>query len=173
MLGKFSWGLPDGTLSSWFPDERRQANNSSFFPHISISPPHTHTPKKNRHAIEAKTIDEINILQASMLAMDIAVSKLPVKADFVLVDGNRLPKAMSPSTAECIVKGDGKSLAIAAASVIAKVVRDRMMIELDKKYPHYGFGKHKGYGVPQHLAAITKHGPCPEHRRTFAPIKYM
>ena len=108
-----------------------------------------------------------------MLAMDIAVSKLPVKADFVLVDGNRLPKAMSPSTAECIVKGDGKSLAIAAASVIAKVVRDRMMIELDKKYPHYGFGKHKGYGVPQHLAAITKHGPCPEHRRTFAPIKYM
>jgi ribonuclease HII len=128
---------------------------------------------KHRHSIDSKTIHEINILQASMKAMEVAVSKLPVQADFVLVDGNRVPKAMKPSAAECIVKGDGKSLAIAAASVIAKVVRDRMMVDLDKKYPQYGFAKHKGYGVPQHLTAIKKHGPCPEHRRTFAPIKYM
>jgi len=125
------------------------------------------------HAIDAKEIDEINILQATLKAMDMAVMKLPVKPDFVLVDGNRIPKAMDPATTEAIVKGDGKSLCIAAASVIAKVERDRMMVQLDKAFPQYGFAQHKGYGVPQHLAAIKKHGPCPHHRRTFAPIKFM
>ena len=125
------------------------------------------------HAIDAKTIDEINILQASLKAMETAVSKLPARPDFVLIDGNRIPKQMDPSTTESIVKGDGKSLVIAAASVIAKVVRDRMMLEMHKEYPQYGFDKHKGYGVPQHLEAIKRHGPCPYHRRTFAPIKYM
>ena len=124
-------------------------------------------------AIDATTIDEINILQATMLAMETAVSKLPVKPDFVLIDGNRIPKGMDARTTEAIVKGDEKSLAIAAASVIAKVVRDRMMRDLHDEYPAYGFDKHKGYGVPQHLEAIKKHGPCPQHRRTFAPIKYM
>jgi len=127
----------------------------------------------SRHAIDAKEIDEINILQATLKAMDMAVLKLPVKPDFVLVDGNRIPKAMDPATTEAIVKGDGKSLCIAAASVIAKVERDRMMVQLDKAFPQYGFAQHKGYGVPQHLAAIKKHGPCPHHRRTFAPIKFM
>ena len=105
--------------------------------------------------------------------METAVSKLPLQPEFVLIDGNRIPKGMDPSTTESIVKGDGKSLVIAAASVIAKVVRDRMMLDLHKEYPQYGFDKHKGYGVPQHLAAIKKYGPCPQHRRTFAPIKYM
>lgn len=76
-------------------------------------------------------------------------------------------------TTESIVKGDSKSLAIAAASVIAKVVRDRMMVDLHKEYPQYGFDKHKGYGVPQHLEAIKRYGPCPYHRRSFAPIKFM
>jgi len=125
------------------------------------------------HSIDAKEIDEINILQASLKAMELAVSKLPTKPDYVLIDGNRIPKNLSPDTTEAIVKGDGKSIAIAAASVIAKVVRDRMMFDLHKEYPQYGFDKHKGYGVPQHLQAIRKHGPCPHHRRTFAPIKYM
>ena len=125
------------------------------------------------HAVSASEIDEINILQATMKAMETAVGKLPKNPDFVLVDGNRVPKGLDPRKAEAIVKGDGKSLAIACASVIAKVVRDGMMRELHKEFPHYGFDKHKGYGVPQHLRAIAEHGPCPHHRRTFAPIKHM
>lgn len=118
-----------------------------------------------------ETIDEINILEATMQAMELAVSGLKVVADFVLVDGNRLPKNLEPTTSRAITKGDAKVYAIAAASIIAKVTRDRMMLELHQQYPQYEFDVHKGYGTAKHTAAIRKHGPCPAHRRTFNPVK--
>ncbi|PRW34053.1 Ribonuclease HII [Chlorella sorokiniana] len=121
--------------------------------------------------IEASEIDEINILQAAMKAMEGAAAGLRQKPDFLLVDGNRLPKAFDPERARPVVKGDSKSFCIAAASVIAKVTRDRLMLALHKQYPQYNFAGHKGYCVPEHVEAIRQHGPCPQHRRTFAPIK--
>lgn len=116
---------------------------------------------------EADEIDEINILQATHAVMARAVAKLP-KADYALIDGR--PVKGFPLPSEGIVKGDGKSLSIAAASVIAKVMRDRLMVEWDVKYPEYGFAKHKGYGTKIHLDALNTYGPCPLHRRSFAPV---
>jgi|EP00982_Pelagococcus_subviridis_P006185 ribonuclease HII len=122
--------------------------------------------------IDHKEIDDINILEATMKAMRKSVEGLPTKADWVLVDGNRVPEPLK-GRAEAIVKGDAKSVCIAAASVLAKVTRDRMMVEIAKEHPEYGFAEHKGYGVKSHMAAIHEHGPCPYHRMTFAPMKYM
>lgn len=116
---------------------------------------------------EAAEIDEINILQATHAAMARAVGQLP-KADYALIDGR--PVKDFPLPSEGIVKGDGKSLSIAAASVIAKVMRDRLMVDWDRKYPEYGFAKHKGYGTKMHLDALRTHGPCPLHRLSFAPV---
>ena len=113
-------------------------------------------------------IDDINILQATMLAMRRAVEGLRLKPAKVLVDGNRLP--VLDVLAEAIVKGDAKVPAISAASILAKVTRDRWCAELDTKYPQYGFAGHKGYGTAEHLAALQAHGACPEHRKTFAPV---
>ncbi|MGN1014627.1 MAG: ribonuclease HII [Butyricicoccus sp.] len=112
-----------------------------------------------------REIDEINILNATFLAMKRAVQSLPVAADFALVDGNRIGGLDIP--AECVIGGDGKVLSIAAASILAKVTRDRYMREMAEKYPYYGFEKHKGYGTKAHYAAIEQHGICPLHRRTF------
>lgn len=116
-------------------------------------------------SVDEKTIDEINILNATYLAMQKAVAGLNPKPDFVLVDGNRAPEL----DIECdtLVKGDAKSISIAAASIVAKVERDRYIIEMAKKYPEYGFEKHKGYGTKEHCEAILKYGPSPIHRRTF------
>lgn len=113
-------------------------------------------------------IDELNILQATMLAMKRAVEGLRLKPQKTLVDGNRLP-ALS-MLAEAIVKGDALVPAISAASILAKVYRDRWCAELDQAYPHYGFARHKGYGTAVHLAALREHGVCPQHRRSFAPV---
>ncbi len=110
-------------------------------------------------------IDALNILQASLRAMQRAVTGLHKNPDYVLVDAVRIPGIGTPQLP--IVKGDGKSVSIAAASIIAKVTRDRMMDELDLKYPGYGFAGHKGYGTPQHLEALRVHGICPLHRKTF------
>ena len=110
-------------------------------------------------------IDEINILNAAFLAMKRAVEQLSVKPDLALVDGNREPHTGIKEYT--IVKGDAKSISIAAASILAKVSRDRYMKELDEKYPQYGFAKHKGYGTAEHIAALQQYGPCPEHRRSF------
>ena len=104
-------------------------------------------------------IEELNILQADMLAMKRAVEGLSVKADFAMIDGNKAPSA--------IVGGDAKSEAIAAASILAKVSRDRLMLQLAEKYPQYGFEKHKGYGTKVHREAILKYGPCGIHRPSF------
>ncbi|MCX7915938.1 MAG: ribonuclease HII, partial [Verrucomicrobiae bacterium] len=116
-----------------------------------------------------EVIEQYNILRATERAMYLAVAGLAVQPDHVLVDGGVCRAIRTPQTA--LVGGDSRSYSIAAASVIAKVTRDRMMVELDKKYPQYGFASHKGYATRQHLAAIATYGPCPAHRRTFAPIR--
>jgi ribonuclease HII len=115
-------------------------------------------------------IDSINILRATLRSMREAVLKLaPPAESLVLVDGNqKIPEL--PLRQMTLVKGDGRSLCIAAASVIAKVTRDRMMVEMDSRYPGYGFANHKGYGTAEHYAALEKLGPCPEHRRSFLPL---
>ena len=110
-------------------------------------------------------IEELNILQADMLAMKRAVEGLSVKADFAMIDGNKAPELEIPAVP--IVKGDAKSESIAAASILAKVSRDRLMLELAEKYPEYGFEKHKGYGTNAHREAILKYGPCEIHRMSF------
>lgn len=114
-------------------------------------------------------IDELNILHASMLAMSRAVNQLSPVPEYALIDGNRCPAGLvCPS--EAIVKGDLKEPAISAASILAKVYRDREMIALDKVYPEYGFAKHKGYPTALHMAQLEKHGPISEHRRSFKPV---
>lgn len=113
-------------------------------------------------------IDRLNILQATMLAMRRAVIGLRLKPNMVLVDGNRLP--VIDIRAEAIVKGDSLVPAISAASILAKVHRDRWCMEIDLAYPQYGFAVHKGYGTAVHLAALKSHGACPEHRKTFRPV---
>lgn len=115
--------------------------------------------------VSEKEIDSINILQASNKAMRMAIGRLKTRPDHLLIDGRGLPEKFYPQTA--IVGGDRKSCSIAAASIIAKVTRDRMMIEYDNAYPQYGFAKHKGYGTKQHIEAIQEHGPCEIHRRSF------
>lgn len=113
-------------------------------------------------------IDRLNILHATMLAMQRAVQGLRLKPAKVLVDGNRLPPL--DVLAEAIVSGDALVPAISAASILAKVTRDRLLDELDQRHPMYGFAKHKGYGTAQHLQALATHGPLPEHRHSFAPV---
>jgi len=118
---------------------------------------------------EAEVIDQINILQATHRAMNKALANLPSPPEHVLVDGTPVKSMAIRHTA--LVKGDARSYSIAAASVLAKVTRDRFMLEYDRQWPVYGFAGHKGYGTRQHLAALTQHGPCPIHRRTFAPLR--
>ncbi|MBP8594550.1 MAG: ribonuclease HII [Ruminococcus sp.] len=110
-------------------------------------------------------IDSLNILQATMLAMKRAVEGLGIEPDMALVDGNRLPELSCP--AQCVIKGDATSASIAAASVLAKVARDRYMRELDQAYPQYQFSQHKGYGTKLHCDMLRQYGPSPVHRRTF------
>ena len=111
-------------------------------------------------------IEELNILNATYLAMNRAIEGLALKPDFALIDGNRVPKDISVPC-ETVVKGDGKSASIAAASILAKVTRDKLLIEYDKKYPQYNFKKHKGYGTKEHYEAIKKYGVCEVHRLSF------
>lgn len=114
-------------------------------------------------------IDSVNILNATMLAMAKAISALPVKADYAIVDGNCVRNFPVPATT--IVKGDAKSPSIAAASILAKVTRDRFCMEMDEMYPEYNFKKHKGYPTKEHRDLVIKYGPCPFHRRSF--LKFM
>lgn len=113
-------------------------------------------------------IEQLNILQATLLAMRRAVEGLRLKPKKVLVDGNRLP--VLDMLAEAIVKGDATVPAISAASILAKVHRDRWCAEYDQQFPQYGFARHKGYGTAEHLAALQAHGACPQHRKTFRPV---
>jgi len=115
-------------------------------------------------------VDRMNILRASLWGMCRAVAGLPVRPDHVLVDGNMLPPGLS-CAAEAIVGGDARSVSIAAASIVAKVTRDRLMAQVGRAFPAYGFADHKGYSTAAHFAAIDSHGPCIHHRRSFAPIR--
>ena len=117
-------------------------------------------------AVDHKTIDEINILEATMLAMRTSVENLSIKPEHVFIDGNRVPKNMEIPT-EFVIKGDATSASIAAASILANVSRDRGMLEMDKKYPEYCFAKHKGYGTKLHYEKLREFGPSEIHRLTF------
>ena len=119
--------------------------------------------------VDAAGVDEWNILRATHRAMGEALSRLAPPPEHVLVDGLHVPTLRFPQTP--LIKGDARSYSIAAASVLAKVTRDRMMKEYDRQWPAYGFAEHKGYATPQHLAALAAHGPCPIHRRSFSPVQ--
>lgn len=121
--------------------------------------------------VEVEEIDRLNIYRAALEAMRRAVTALPCAPEHVVVDARHIPGVPFPQTA--LVNGDARSFSIAAASIVAKVTRDRIMCELDQVYPHYGFGEHMGYGTPQHLVAIETYGPSPVHRRSFAPVREL
>jgi ribonuclease HII len=121
-------------------------------------------------AIEVMDIDRINIFHATMLGMSRALAALAPAPAYALIDGNQLPKALT-CPARAIVDGDAKEKAISAASILAKVARDKLMCELDQQYPGYGFAQHKGYSTPEHFDALQRLGPCPQHRRSFAPVQ--
>ena len=166
--------LPPAWLASDVPPELRGLNDSKqltevrreeFFAVLTRLPEIQFAIA----VVDATTIDRINILQATHRAMNEALAQLTPPPDHALVDGLRVKTLRFPQTP--IVKGDARSYSIAAASVLAKVTRDRQAATWDQQWPEYGFAKHKGYGTPQHLAAIHKHGPCPLHRRSFAPLK--
>lgn len=118
---------------------------------------------------EPEEIDRVNILAASMIAMQRAFKALPIQPDAALIDGNRCPDL--PCTTESVIKGDSKSLSIAGASIIAKVTRDKLMQRADRLYPVYGFAKHKGYPTAAHREALVRHGPCPIHRYSYIPVQ--
>lgn len=120
--------------------------------------------------VEADEIDRLNIYQATMLGMRLAVEGVAHVAQLARIDGNALPKGL-PCRAETLVGGDRLDRSIMAASILAKVTRDRLMVALHDEFPAYGFAVHKGYATPSHLAALAAHGPCPQHRRSFAPVR--
>ena len=120
-------------------------------------------------SVAAAEIDRINILQAALLAMQQAVEQLDIAPHHVFIDGNRCPLIKLPATA--VVNGDNRVAAISAASILAKVERDAQMLELHAIYPQYGFDRHKGYPTAAHIRALTEHGPCPEHRTSYRPVR--
>lgn len=120
--------------------------------------------------IEREEIDRLNIFQATMEGMRRAVSALAPAADLARIDGNRIPPRL-PCPAEALIGGDRLDRAIMAASILAKVARDRTMVQLHEHFPEYGFARHKGYSTPEHLSALQRHGPCEHHRRSFAPVR--
>jgi ribonuclease HII len=157
-LPRALWGLNDSKQLD--PEEREK-----FFAKLTSYPEIVYAIASSDHLI----VDEINILQATFRAMNAALAQLSSPPAHVLVDGNQRSSVHWAQTP--IVDGDAKSYSIAAASVLAKVTRDRIMVEFDKQWPQYGFADHKGYSTERHLAALSKHGPCPLHRRSFSPIK--
>jgi len=120
--------------------------------------------------ISQEEIDRINILEASLKAMAQAIAKLSLRPHTVLVDGNKTPTVQGIRV-QAIIKGDSKIDSISAAAILAKVARDERMLEFDKFYPEYGFARHKGYGTKEHIAALARHGVCPIHRKSFAPVR--
>jgi ribonuclease HII len=166
--------LPPRWAQSGLPNELQGLNDSKqlteaqrekFFRFITAC----HEIKFAIAQIDAEQIDEINILQATHRAMNEALAKLNPQPQHALVDGRPVKTMSVPQTA--IVKGDARSYSIAAASVLAKVTRDRLMLRFHQQFPDYGFAEHKGYGTAKHLAAIAQFGACPIHRQSFAPLK--
>lgn len=166
--------LPSTWIEQGIPPDLKGLNDSkqlstdqreAFFEIITNKP----SVRSGVAIIDAAIIDQINILRATHKAMADALGQLTPPPAHILVDGNHVKSLTLPQTA--LVKGDSRSYSIAAASILAKVTRDRLMLEYDLAWPEYGFAEHKGYGTPQHLEAIARLGPCPIHRRTFAPLK--
>ena len=166
--------LPAIWVEQGLPLELEELNDSKqltagqrelFFSLLTCNPEVKHALA----VVDAETIDRINILQATHKAMNAALAALQPAPDHVLVDGLRVKSLAFQQTP--LVKGDALSYSIAAASVLAKVTRDRLMLEYDRKWPQYGFAEHKGYGTPTHLANLSRHGPCPIHRKSFAPLR--
>lgn len=154
--------IPDGLNDS---KKLTEAKREVLFDQIKA------TSKVGVGIVSSSMIDQINVLQATMQAMSEALSSLPDQPAIALIDGNKAPPV--EMVCETIKKGDGKSLSIAAASIIAKVTRDRIMKDMDSQFPGYGFARHKGYGTAIHSSALDKLGPCPQHRFSFAPIKAL
>eukprot|EP00930_Biecheleria_cincta_P095131 TRINITY_DN8714_c0_g5_i1.p1 TRINITY_DN8714_c0_g5~~TRINITY_DN8714_c0_g5_i1.p1 ORF type:complete len:304 (-),score=33.14 TRINITY_DN8714_c0_g5_i1:365-1276(-) len=166
LLKEGARGLPEGVVDSKRLTERRR---EMVFEQLTTS---EHV-QWSVATISRSRIDEINILQATFEAMAKAVTEVgsPADVERVLIDGNRLPPQLDAYRCETVVKGDNIHMEIAAASIVAKVTRDRIMKDLDALYPEYSFGKHKGYGTKAHATALQLHGPSPEHRRSFNPIR--
>lgn len=158
--------LPQGFCCAELDDSKklRPATREHLFEHLRSLP----GVMIGVAVVDAAEIDRLNILRATHEAMRRACAALSTPPDHVLIDG--LPVRPFPFAQTALVKGDGVSWSIAAASVIAKVTRDRMMLELDRIFPQYGFAKHKGYGTRLHLEQLNTHGPCPAHRKSFAPV---
>lgn len=155
--------LPDDCIIEGLNDSKKLSEKKREYLYDVI------IEKAVAYSIAFGTVDEIeefNILEATYIAMNRAIDGLSVNADFALIDGNRVPKGIKVPC-ETVIKGDSKSCSIAAASVLAKVTRDRLMLEYDKKYPQYQFIKHKGYGTKDHYEAISNYGICEIHRRSF------
>lgn len=159
--------LPDGVIIDGVNDSKKlsEKKRESLFDVIR--------EQALSYSIAYATVDEIeeiNILNATMLAMRRAIDGLEIKADYAMIDGNKIPPI--DIDAECIVKGDAKSMSIACASILAKVSRDRLLYKYAEEYPMYGFDKHKGYGTKVHREAILKYGPSPYHRKSFLKKLY-
>ena len=161
--------LPQGFSHPRLDDSKKLSEKvrASLFAELS------ETPDVRSAVVEVgpQEIDRLNILRATHEAMRRAVAKLLPEPDHVLIDG--LPVRPFPKPQTALVGGDGLSLSIAAASIFAKVTRDRLMLALDAQYPQYAFAQHKGYGTALHLARLQEHGPCPAHRRSFTPVRQM
>lgn len=159
--------LPEGTFFAHLNDSKQLTADlrETLYAQITTHPGVVYSIA----SASVAEIDRYNILKATFLAMRRAVQALTTTPDYLLIDGNQVPAFEMPVKA--IVEGDGKSLSIAAASILAKVMRDRWMVQCDAKWPGYGFKQHKGYGTEAHLAALQEKGPCPIHRKTFDPVK--
>lgn len=159
--------LPKGYLLSGVDDSKKlsSAKREDLFKKITEDSRVTYAVG----VIDAVMIDQINILRASLEAMMLAFMQIVKKPDYILVDGDRVPNF--PVSAQAVIHGDALSLSIAIASIIAKVTRDRLMVEYHSRWPSYGFDKHKGYGTVEHLENLKLYGPCPIHRRSFEPLK--
>lgn len=161
--------LPDDYEDPWLNDSKQLSEKRREILHLQIT-----TDPRISWAfafVEVEEIDRINILRATHRAMGLAFAKLNPEAHFALIDGR--PVRDFPGNYESVVKGDSICLSIAAASIIAKVERDRLMCAMSENYPGYGFERHKGYGTAAHLAALRELGPCPLHRRSFAPVAQL
>jgi ribonuclease HII len=158
-------GVPDDFAELNDSKQLTEAQRERFYGLITTHPEVEFAIAEADEAV----IDAINILQATHRAMNAALRQLKPRPQHALVDGVRVKSLIVAQTP--LVKGDARSYSIAAASVLAKVTRDRLMVAADARWPEYGFARHKGYPTPEHLAALAKHGPCPIHRRSFAPLR--
>jgi ribonuclease HII len=158
--------LPDGFTLEWLTDSKKVTprRRELLEPQIKAG-----ALAWSVASAAPQEIDEINILQATLLAMRRAVEGLSICPDYALIDGNQWPELAVPG--ECLVGGDAIEPAISAASILAKVARDRTMLALADQYPEYGFAKHKGYPTKDHMAALIEYGASPQHRRSFAPVR--